>query len=197
MGDKNHKKENQPPRSSSFTIEADGKLPVIMFDVHITPTPVVGRQYAKELRRKCRVVWSTGMVRSQLSRQLIEEMSLEPIIKEQQEQTQLFYKVDVYLPNKVRMAKVEMTEIDKPLPHPDVECIIGMDIISLGDCSLSHSGGKTFFSFRVPALGGVDYVKQDQSKKKLSQPATTMVRRNQMCPCGSGKRYKNCCGRMS
>ena len=197
MSDKDHKKEEQTPRSSAFTIEADGKMPVIMFDVHINPASLAGRHYAKELRHKCRVVWNTGSARSQLSRKLIEEMSLEPIIRKQPGQTQLFYKVDVYLPNKVRMAEVEMTEMDKSLLDLGVEGVIGMDIISLGDCSLSHHGGKTFFSFRVPALGGVDYVKLDKRSKKSPTPATTMVRRNQMCPCGSGKRYKNCCGRMS
>ena len=183
------------PRSSSFTVRADGKLPVIMFDVEISPATLTKRNYLNPNKRKCRVMWSTGAPRSQLSRKLIEELNIEAIVREESNKQQLFYSLDVYLPNKVRMAKVEMTEINHVLPHPDIECIVGMDIISLGDCSVSHSDGNTFFSFRVPSLGGMDYV--EQSKQQKNPPsAPTMVRRNQMCPCGSGKRYKNCCGRL-
>ena len=194
--DKKEKKEatSQPP-SSAFTMRADGKLPTIMFDVELSPATLADRNYVNPTRRKCRVMLSTGAVRSQLSRRLIEELELEAIVKEVDKKQQLFYSLDVYLPNRVRMAKVEMTEINQALPHADIECIIGMDIISLGDCSMSHSDGNTFFSFRVPSLGGVDYVAQ-ANESKASPRATTMVRRNQMCPCGSGKKYKNCCGRL-
>ncbi|MBC6414167.1 MAG: SEC-C domain-containing protein [Chromatiales bacterium] len=194
-GNKPQASQKQEPQSSSFTVRADGKLPTIMFDVELSPATLSDRNYHSPIRRKCRVMWSTGAVRSQLSRRLIEELSLEAIVKEERNKQQLFYVLDVYLPNRVRMAKVEMTEISQPLPHPDIGCIIGMDIISLGDCSLSHSDGNTFFSFRVPSLGGIDYVEQ-ANKKKTSPRSPTMVRRNQMCPCGSGKRYKNCCGRL-
>ena len=183
------------PKSASFTVRADGKLPVIMFDVEISPATLTERNYLNPNRRKCRVMWSTGAPRSQLSRKLIEELNLEAIVREESNKQQLFYSLDVYLPNKVRMAKVEMTEINHALPHPDIECIVGMDIISLGDCSVSHRDGNTFFSFRVPSLGGTDYVEQS-NKQKNPPSAPTMVRRNQMCPCGSGKRYKNCCGRL-
>jgi len=194
-GNKDQPDKKSKPSSSSFTVRANGKLPTIMFDVEISPATLVDRNYINPNRRKCRVMWSTGAVHSQLSRKLIEEMELEAIVREVNNKQQLFYSLDVYLPNKVRMTKVEMTEIEQKLPHPEIECIIGMDIISLGDCSVSHSDGNTFFSFRVPSLGGVDYVALSNKEKK-PPPATTMVRRNQLCPCGSGKRYKNCCGRL-
>ena len=193
--DKEQTKTKKEPKSSSFTVRADGKLPVIMFDVEISPATLTERNYLNPNRRKCRIMWSTGAARSQLSRRLIEELNLEAVVKEESGKQQLFYSLDVYLPNRVRMAKVEMTEINHALPNPDIECIIGMDIISLGDCSVSHGDGNTFFSFRVPSLGGVDYVEQSK-KKKAPSHSPTMVRRNQMCPCGSGKRYKNCCGRL-
>ena len=192
--DKEQAMTKDKAKSSSFTVRANGRLPVIMFDVELSPATLTERNYLNPNRRKCRVMWSTGAPRSQLSRKLIEELNLEAIVKEESNKQQLFYSMDVYLPNKVRMAKVEMSEINHALPHPDIECIIGMDIISLGDCSVSHSDGNTFFSFRVPSLSGVDYVEQS-NKKKAPSRAPTMVRRNQICPCGSGKRYKNCCGR--
>ena len=194
--DKQQTKSEDKPKSASFTVRADGKLPVIIFDVVMSPATLGERNYSNPVRRRCRAMWSTGAARSQLSRKLIEELGLEVIVKEEEGKQQLFYGLDVYLPNKVRMAKVEMTEIEHALPYSGIECIIGMDIISMGDCSVSHSDGNTFFSFRVPSLGGTDYVEQSNKQQKASPRSPTMVRRNQMCPCGSGKRYKNCCGRL-
>lgn len=40
--------------------------------------------------------------------------------------------------------------------------LIGMDVISMGDFSLSNHGGKTTLSFRVPSMGGEDYAKESE-----------------------------------
>ena len=37
--------------------------------------------------------------------------------------------------------------------------------------------------------------KGDDSLKKQPVRAAAKVGRNDPCPCGSGKKYKNCCGR--
>ena len=36
--------------------------------------------------------------------------------------------------------------------------------------------------------------KEDDSKKKAPVKASDKVGRNDPCPCGSGKKYKHCCG---
>jgi preprotein translocase subunit SecA len=41
----------------------------------------------------------------------------------------------------------------------------------------------------------VGIVKQAAQQKKAAVPAGKKVGRNDPCPCGSGKKYKNCCGR--
>jgi len=35
---------------------------------------------------------------------------------------------------------------------------------------------------------------QDEEKKKMPLTAEKKPKRNESCPCGSGKKYKNCCG---
>ena len=67
--------------------------------------------------------------------------------------------------------------------------LVGMDIITQGDLAVSQDQGETVFSFRVPSLGPIDFVKQAEAveNSKLS--------RNQPCPCGSGKKYKHCHGK--
>lgn len=35
----------------------------------------------------------------------------------------------------------------------------------------------------------------EEAQRPSSRPAVPKVRRNDLCPCGSGRKYKNCCGR--
>ena len=72
-----------------------------------------------------------------------------------------------------------------------------MDIISHGDFAVTNQNNKTTFSFRLPSTEDIDFVEQKPSVS-TSPPAKSSpkkVGRNQPCPCGSGKKYKKCCGK--
>jgi len=73
------------------------------------------------------------------------------------------------------------------------ECLIGMDILSQGDLSVTNFNKKTCVSFRIPSLQCIDFVES----AKTSNPyiSTKISGRNNPCPCGSGKKYKHCCGK--
>jgi uncharacterized protein YchJ len=104
------------------------------------------------------------------------------------------YLINIGLPNKVRFALVPVTEAQ--LSGTDV--LIGMDIISVGDFAITNKDGKTTFSFQLPATHKIDFVEEDRARKEaqahtpIINPNKT-VGRNDPCPCGSGKKYKNCC----
>ncbi|HUT75007.1 MAG TPA: SEC-C metal-binding domain-containing protein [Armatimonadota bacterium] len=66
-----------------------------------------------------------------------------------------------------------------------------MDVIGQGDFAVSSDTGKTLFSFRHPSGGPIDFVPSG-SAERSSGPK---VGRNDPCPCGSGRKYKKCCGR--
>ena len=71
-----------------------------------------------------------------------------------------------------------------------------MDIINQGDFAVSNKDGKTAFSFRLPSIECIDFVKQLQSTSTSSiSQNIPKVGRNEPCPCGSGKKYKYCHGR--
>ena len=40
--------------------------------------------------------------------------------------------------------------------------LIGMDIISKGDFAITHPGGHTKFSFRVPSQADIDFAVEDR-----------------------------------
>ncbi len=93
------------------------------------------------------------------------------------------YIINLVLPNKITVVGVFVNECTLPT---EFDMLIGMDIITGGDFSLTHFGGKTLFSFRIPSIESVDYVKIQNAK------AFAGVGANAPCPCGSGKKFKKC-----
>jgi hypothetical protein len=73
----------------------------------------------------------------------------------------------------------------------DADVLIGMDIIQNGDLTLTNANNKTVFSFQIPSIGGIDPAMHEAAPYKTSH---IKVGRNDPCPCGSGKKYKKCCG---
>jgi len=70
-----------------------------------------------------------------------------------------------------------------------------MDIITAGDFCISNLGGNTIFSYRYPSMDTIDFVNNPPLIKKKPISSPKKVGRNDPCPCGSGKKYKLCCGK--
>jgi predicted aspartyl protease len=64
------------------------------------------------------------------------------------------YKASVILGDKLEITNLTVT--DGTLPAGE-ECLIGMDILSLGDLAVTHFGGKTCISFRIPAQESIEF----------------------------------------
>jgi len=104
------------------------------------------------------------------------------------------YIVDVVLMNNIRFRSVKVSECSDVVGNFD--CIIGMDIITRGDFSFTNSGGSSIFSFRIPSIESVDYVKDINEAIRFDKIAAIWASKNNMkCPCGSSKNYKNCHGK--
>jgi hypothetical protein len=65
------------------------------------------------------------------------------------------YSVNLYLPNGIKVPDVNVAE---GIPF-GCDMLIGMDIIGLGDFAVSNYSGRTLFSFRMPSLTEIDFVK--------------------------------------
>lgn len=83
-----------------------------------------------------------------------------------------------------------------PMEGKAENMIIGMDVITKGDLSITNYQGKTFLTFREPSLEKIDYVEEiDQYNNYLKRHNINVLHRvPDKCPCGSGKMYKNCHG---
>jgi len=95
---------------------------------------------------------------------------------------------NIILSNGVEINDLEVIS----MPNMAVECLLGADIISKGDFSISNFNGRTIVSFRMPSRADTDYVQNSINTNPYVQGKKTS--RNELCPCGSGKKFKNCCG---
>jgi predicted aspartyl protease len=96
--------------------------------------------------------------------------------------------VNIVLPNSVMFGMVRVASM---VLHQGIDVIVGMDILGMGDFAVTHHQGKTTFSFGIPSREEIDFAKDLKAFQKAAQPKAG---RNDPCPCGSGKKYKKCCG---
>jgi len=136
-------------------------------------------------------IWDTGATNSVISQKVVDECDLRPIgmaMVHSATESKLCetFLVSIFLPNKVGIPSIRVTKG----VLTDCDVLIGMDIINQGDFAVTHKDGKTMFSFRLPSIEEIDFV-----KKKTEPYHSTKISRNSPCPCGSGKKYKKCCGK--
>jgi predicted aspartyl protease len=148
--------------------------------------------------KKYLAIWDTGATGSVITKKVVDDCGLKPIgmakvHHAQGVETTPVYLVSIVLPNKVIVPSLRVTE-GKLVGN--VEVLIGMDIIGLGDFAVSNKDGVTVFSYRTPSIERIDFVQQlNNASKPNSPPTYSKIGRNAPCPCGSGKKYKNCHGR--
>jgi preprotein translocase subunit SecA len=102
------------------------------------------------------------------------------------------YVVQIRINNGNIILNRQVTECDE-LSHDGQDgFLIGMDIINLGDFSITNDK-NTVMSFQIPSTHKHDYVKEYKDKYNTPVKVEKQPERNELCPCGSGKKYKHCC----
>ena len=137
---------------------------------------------------KAQALWDTGATRSLIASELAQDLGLTAVGKGEVQHgggsdDRLRYVVNFGLPNRVIVAGVLVSE--QPGKR-DFNVIVGMDVITLGDFTITNAAGHTWVSFRMPSSARTDYVVELDSKRFAG------VGRNDPCPCGSGKKFKAC-----
>lgn len=175
---------------SAFTYKANGKANVLLSDVKVSAHKEL---IPDAILNDFKAIWDTGATNTAISERVVKQCNLIPISKATSntangQRIVNVYLIDLYLPNNVSISGVRATEFTAV---EGSDLLIGMDVIGMGDLAISNYMGKTTFSFRVPSVACTDYVQQINS---LKQAITTKIGRNDPCPCGSGRKYKKCCG---
>jgi uncharacterized protein YchJ len=142
-------------------------------------------------------IWDTGATKTAITNKLAKECGLKPtgmckVGTASGETDACTYLVSVYLPNKVCIPQLRVTEVK--ISGADV--LIGMDIIADGDFAVTNHKGKTNMSFRMPSIECIDFVKREPTIIEVGGKKLNKVGRNELCPCGSGKKFKRCHGKV-
>jgi predicted aspartyl protease len=181
-----------PAKILSFTNAYSGFSRELRSDVSIAPAfdPATLMRQQPSPFKLYRGIWDTGATSSVITEKVVTELGLQPIsmarVHHAHGQTDAeVYLVNIALPNNVAFAGVRVTKGELR----GTDTLIGMDIIGRGDFAVSNYNGKTTFSFRIPSIACIDFT------GKVPQTAPPKVERNDPCPCGSGKKYKKCCGK--
>lgn len=190
----------QKIQTSSFTLRHNGLANVLVTEAGIAQAFDPARKETHRQFRKYNSIWDTGATNSVISQKVVDECDLKPtgmvnISHAGGTSHCETYLVSIFLRNNVGVPQIKVTKANL---GPDTDILIGMDIIALGDFAITNLDGKTVFSFRIPSVECIDFTKHNQSTTTSSPLASNQipaVGRNALCPCGSGKKYKNCHGK--
>lgn len=165
------------------------------------PIPTAGLKTNDDRLVSSKALWDTGATNSSITSSFARKLNLSPISFTQCHHAQgvstvPVYLLNIYLPNNVAIEALKVSEI---ADAEGFEVLIGMDVITLGDFSITNFLGKTCVSFRIPSIEEVDYVERhrtiDAPLESRLKASPAPPSRNSQCPCGSGKQYKRCCGK--
>jgi len=101
-------------------------------------------------------LWDTGATNTLISSSIVSQLNLQPLSKAiiscaNGEVETTTYLIHVILPTQTAELNVEAILND----NPDYQVVIGMDIISKCDLSISNKDGKSIFSLRHPSSADI------------------------------------------
>jgi predicted aspartyl protease len=140
---------------TAFTYRVpDNHRHAIVIDIQIgVPVPVQGYPKDKRMLLTAKALIDTGATNSCISQNFVQASQLLSFRKAtvhsaQGEYPSSVYQIDIVFPNRLLIQKIDVIEFKK---GQDFDCIIGMDILRMGDCAITNANGITIFSFRVPS----------------------------------------------
>ena len=186
---------NPGPAASCFTTNWPGRVPILCTGVFIG-SPFVPIVEPQPQLHQVNAIWDTGATKSCITQQVVDLAKLQPtgMTKVRGVHGEKFaetYLVAMLLPNGRGFPQLAVTKGDL---GDGAQMLIGMDVIGCGDFAVTNFEGKTTMTFRMPSYERIDFSQQPPPKGTPVHNETPRPGRNDPCPCGSGKKYKKCCG---
>ncbi len=161
-------------------------------------TPVVLTNELENKSVETLAIWDTGATNSVITKSAAAELGLIPISKAVVNGVHGYKEVNVYylkitLNNQEITLKSQVTECEELSQDNSTRFLIGMNIINLGDFSITNHQGNTIMSFRVPSLKAIDFVSDLETYNRYQKIGEIQYKKGiKKCPCGSNKDFKNC-----
>lgn len=153
----------------ALTVRGNGRLPAIICEVGVS-VPFLGDPSTQKdlLIKPFSGVWDTGATNSVITKNVVDALKLKPT-----GQTEVHtasgtsfantYLINMYLPSNVFIPNLRVTQGELK----GIDMLIGMDIITIGDFSITNFNGKTVMSFRFPSCEEIDYIPQADKDNKM------------------------------
>ena len=179
----------------SLTIPYNGRPLAIITECDICkdfdPNDNTSRDTAKYMSVKA--LWDTGCSGIAISQKVVDTLGLigngsTTVHNAGEDYVSQYYPISIRLPNNADIHFLRATLAKTN----GFDILLGMDVICLGDFSVSNYEGKTCMSFRVPSIKKIDYVEENVKYEKIFKIQSK--KGIMKCPCNSGKLYKNCHG---
>jgi len=168
-----------------FTTRSLSKTNVLKNEISVSEAfePKSGMPMPERKQFIC--IWDTGATGTVIRKRIADELGLQPsgrvivhvvgkdeIASEYETNT---YLVNLYLPNQVAVMGVSVSEgaID------GCDVLIGMDIIGIGDFALTNCNNRTCWSFRLPSVEEIDFVKEIREHNVMYKGRIASMKRKQ------------------
>ena len=150
--------------SHSFTKRMDLFSRVLETTCHVSPHWHPNSSEQPPPQNEYVALWDTGATGSAISEKVVRECNLKSIGPAQARTANDLivtsrHLVNIHLPNNVVFVELPVTL----LKLGDVDVLIGMDIISMGDFAVTNLDGAMTLSFRMPSQVTIDFVAEQES----------------------------------
>lgn len=167
----------------AFAVLFTGVVPTVATEILVFEPFVDDAAEATAKKTKIIATWDTGATNTCLHQRVIDKLGLIPSGTSEIQtaggiKTVNTYLVNIMLPNQVGIAGVMVAGLPDLM---NTECLLGMDVISRGDFTITNYGGKTCFTFRIPSTERTDYVYE------FNKQIFGSVKPHEPCPCGAKK----------
>jgi predicted aspartyl protease len=171
----------------AFTIRYGGLTNVIFIGVGVCQPVAIEEVQAQKIKVDNYIaIWDTGATHSAITKKIADSLGLIPtgvreIRHANGKSAKNTYLVNIGLPNGLMINNVRVTEVDL-IPDGNIpdekqpQLLIGMDIIGMGDFSVTNFNGKTTVSFRMPSSEEIDFVPQAK-EENITQGGNRQARK--------------------
>ncbi len=186
-----------PARTFGFTARSKGIVNFLESETKISQAFDPSKTKTPPPYKIFKAIWDTGATKTSISKKVVNECGLIPIGMARVQTAERLtttnaYLISITLRNNITIPNLRVTEGGF---GANFDVLIGMDVINMGDFAVTNKNGKTAFSFRIPSVELIDFVDKSQPAIPPLKRSGPKIGRNAPCPCGSGKKYKKCCGK--
>ena len=160
----------QPP--SALTVEANGLVNRLISPCRVSDVWDPDGSEPEPTAVRFNALWDTGATNTGISQRVVESLSLIPDGYVESHHAQGVahgiprFTVNLLLPPNVGVSGVQVAQVEL---LDGVDVLLGMDIINLGDFSVTNKDGKTMFSFIIPSQKHIDYTKDIDAANARAQ----------------------------